>query len=317
MDTPAKPAIPGEILLDATGRIDENVHCLKCGYNLRGLLLAGVCPECGTPVGRSAQGDLLRFCSPDWVDTLASGMNWIVAGIVLSFLAGCGTALVAGFTATYGGAGTSAIALVGVAMAVVSLIGYWKVTTPDPSRLNQDTSLTARQLVRITIILSLLMNTPEYLPNLVPVWLTTLIALAGGAAGIVNTFASFIYARQLALRIPDLSLASQTRIVMWGIAAVGVAGLGMVAFGVAAVPAMLPTPGPGTGGTTGPAAVSMAGFVIGGCAAGVGGLVFGIWALILLFRYRGRLVDAARQARATWARDPMVPLIPPATMHSE
>ena len=72
---------PESIPLDEQGNIAADVSCLVCGYNLRTQPLQGRCPECGTAVGRSAHGDLLRYCEPGWVETLAGGMDWIVAGI--------------------------------------------------------------------------------------------------------------------------------------------------------------------------------------------------------------------------------------------
>src|SRR5437870_167463 len=89
------PAIPlsaasmRQYALDAMGRLDEDVICRKCGYNLRGLSSQGVCTECGTAVGRSMMGDLLRFSDPNWVRSLASGMDWILAGALIGILSAC------------------------------------------------------------------------------------------------------------------------------------------------------------------------------------------------------------------------------------
>ena len=304
METPAQT--PEGIRLDAASRIDVDLHCLKCGYNLRGLLPSGLCPECGTPVGRSEHGDLLRFCSPDWVEAVASGFNWIVASIVLGILLGCG----AGLLASLMGKGASAISLVGVAGAVVSFIGYWKATTPDPSRLDRETSMTARKLTRITIVVNLLLNTPEQLIAIPVPSIKILLLGATGIVGIVNTFASLIYAQQLATRIPDLSLAKQTRIVMWGMVVLGAAGIGVAALGAFAGPVTaLTLSGAGTSATTGG---PMVGVIVGGCVIGASGLVFGIWGLLLLFRYRREMLEAARQARDTWAKAPVQLLTPPA-----
>ena len=43
---------------DADGRIDQDLPCLKCGYNLRGLRDDGECPDCGNDVGNAARGCL-------------------------------------------------------------------------------------------------------------------------------------------------------------------------------------------------------------------------------------------------------------------
>ena len=63
MEPPYRAA--SQIRLDDDGRIlEDDLACLACGYNLRGLLPDGACPECGTAVGRSTHGNLLRFCDP-------------------------------------------------------------------------------------------------------------------------------------------------------------------------------------------------------------------------------------------------------------
>jgi hypothetical protein len=45
----------------------------------------------------------------------------------------------------------------------------------------------------------------------------------------------------------------------------------------------------------------MGGMMFGMCAAGIGFLVFGIWSLLLIDRYRKAFKLAAEQARSTWA----------------
>lgn len=95
------------IRTDAQGCIDEDVPCRRCGYNLRSLVLDGRCPECGTAVGRSLHGDLLRFSDPAWVQSLASGMNWILAGMIIGFIVG---AVAGGLVRQPGPAGDSPFA---------------------------------------------------------------------------------------------------------------------------------------------------------------------------------------------------------------
>src|SRR5687768_14962896 len=70
----------------AGGQLAHDVACRKCGYNLRGLDANGRCPECGTAVGYSLHGDLLRFCDPNWVDTLHRGTRMFIWGVVLVVL---------------------------------------------------------------------------------------------------------------------------------------------------------------------------------------------------------------------------------------
>src|SRR5688572_7707778 len=58
--------------------------CRRCSYNLRSLSLDGLCPECGTPVGLSVQGDLLRYSDPKWLDTVRMGITLFLFGGLLS-----------------------------------------------------------------------------------------------------------------------------------------------------------------------------------------------------------------------------------------
>src|SRR4051794_532658 len=69
-----------------TGVVQKDLVCRKCGYNLRGLHIDTRCPECGTPVGFSTQGDLFRFCDPEWVHLLRKGVMLILVGVAVMML---------------------------------------------------------------------------------------------------------------------------------------------------------------------------------------------------------------------------------------
>ena len=56
-----------------SGSVEGDIPCRKCSYNLRGLPLDGRCPECGTPVGVSVNGELLRYSDPEFIQTLRRG----------------------------------------------------------------------------------------------------------------------------------------------------------------------------------------------------------------------------------------------------
>jgi len=354
VEAPARPIAAAILPLDAAGRIDTDVTCRKCGYNLRGLLPDGICPECATAVGRSLHGDLLRFCDPDWVQSLASGMNWIVAGIVASVVLKVSGVGIAGAMGALGGRGGNLPILAGkLGGALILLIGYWKLTAPDPGKIGMEQGLTARKLVRAAQAVGLLTYPVESLAFAIPILLHVSLIFIASVVGTVGTVATFIYARRLALRIPDESLARSTRIVMWGIITLGVlvamttvGGIVTAASIARSMPGFvttMPTTGPsGTvivtnawGGsnptltspaatrrgrvTTGAPALTSApltraivtgmpaaspfifGLFLGGCGMGLCGLIFGIWTLRLIDRYRKALRESAEIARRTWA----------------
>jgi len=335
----ARPISAAALPLDQAGRIDADIPCRKCGYNLRGLLPDGVCPECATAVGRSLHGDLLRFCDPDWVQTLASGMNWIVAGIVLSVVLGClgtGVSGAFGMIRTWTSATSGATVAVQLGVGLVSLIGYWKFTSPDPTRSGVERFPAARSLVRAAQVVDYVSKPASALLASAPKALALPVMIADAAVGIVGIFAVFTYARQLALRIPDDSLARQIRIVMLGMTAVFVL---MLITGVSAalllpsspstpITAIMPSAAPTTTAkssvsvssmqvpTPGSSIVKFGGRVvppgspvatilpIGWCGGGVAMMVFGIWLLVLIGRLRKSLNEAALMARQTWAAAP-------------
>lgn len=275
-----------QLRLDADGHLDQNVPCVRCSYNLRGLRPENTCPECGTAVGRSLQGNLLRFAPPEWVETLTSGMNWIVAGILVG--------IVASFVAAATGA-PSWPRLITQALAIVGVIGYWKVATPAPASSQAEPAVNARKLVRFTAVLSYVLGLSQVGALQLIGGLAAILGVIGGICRIVGYFAFFLYARKLALRIPNHQLAEQTTIVMWGFIVVGVFGLVMT-LAVVATPA-----------GQGLVAVS---FLAMGCFTSLGMLVFAIWALVLIIRFRRELSQAAQQALQTWASPLQPPPVP-------
>jgi len=295
-----------DLRLGPDGRIDVDIACVSCGYNLRGLAPDGRCPECGTAIGRSTRGDYLRFCDPGWVETLASGMNWIVAGLILAFVLG----LVAG--GAVGLTNRPAYAMIGIVGSLVALIGYWRVTTPDP-REPEPQGVDVRAIIRYGSVLNIVLAVASQIVTQMSLY-WKLLAFPSAVVGLIVTVSIFLYAKRMAVRIPDDNLASQTGTVMWGFVIMSVLGMLFLAATMAFGPAFatMTVPAAGTGGATGPGTGgTVVAFPVGlilfaslGCVITVVSLVFGIWALVLIIRYRQGLIQAARDARATWAVDP-------------
>jgi MFS family permease len=341
--TIAPPGAPA-IALDASGRIAVDIVCRKCGYNLRGLLPDGRCPECGTAVGRSLHGDLLRFSDPEWVQKLASGMNWIVASIVIGFLGGVmGVVFAALFMSFIGSRSFVVFApLAGLVFGVFALVGYWKVTTPDPARLSEERGLSARKLVRIAQVTNYAVAPVNSLVQHFG-WIPALaMSAVSGVIGLAGTFAVFVYGRKLALRIPDEKLARHCKIVMWGLSvtlAFTVVYAALIVPLAVFVPPTTATSAPVGTTTSGPSysvayytssgvttkgkrvtttttttptsPVGVMAYAGASCFVGGGYLIFGIWALLLLLRFRRALNDSALVARQTWAAQPVGPVVGP------
>lgn len=274
--------------------LTSDAPCRKCGYNLRGLNLDGRCPECGTPVGLSLYGDLLRYSDPNWVRTLYRGVRTIIWGIVVAFL---GAILMI----VLGVAMPSLLAVAPLASVIAGLmwvVGAWMLTEPDPSGIGEDKYGTSRQIIRFAIAVGLvntILSWVQQLTTLPPSARITLGVIGGlaGLIGVVGQFAQLNYLSKLALRIPDQPLSDRAKFLMW---AIGISYSALLLAGL--VIAISAAVAPGAGGGPPP------GLMVGGCIAGIAGLaviIFGIMYLLMLEKMGKRFKEQALAAEQTWA----------------
>ncbi|MGI9013653.1 MAG: hypothetical protein ACR2GY_05315 [Phycisphaerales bacterium] len=272
----------GAAARDEQGRIAEEIPCKRCGYNLRGLDDFTACPECGTAVGWSIRGDFLRYAAPDWVERLAIGSWWLTAGIVTTLL----TTLLSGSFPL----AALMFDTLSLAASAAAVVGVWLVTTREVSAI--ETSLfNARIIARIGMCVGFAGSLMHYV-----ILTTDSQKLADAIANLmvipaiaefVGVIALCMHARRLALRIPDVSLASVTLIVMWGFS---ISLLASTVFQLTG--AMATVQASGLSG----------GIAAAGCAIALLLVAFFVWGLALLFQYRTALSHAAQEARSTWAR---------------
>lgn len=213
----------------ATGHLNDDRSCNKCGYNLRGLPLTGNCSECGTPVEFSLRGFLLRFASPEYLTLLKRGLGLIVAGILLKLI----TIIIAfavGITVGAIGQFVAALALVITAfdfvVSIMILTGYWMYTAPDPGYVGHELPSSARQVVRVTVIIQAAITGLLFAIQMIETLgvgagrpLLGHIALALSVIALVSwavqIFSAMRYTRWVASRIPDEKVVKQTRTYMW------------------------------------------------------------------------------------------------------
>jgi hypothetical protein len=281
---------PMRVVVGETGMVAADLPCRKCAYNLRGLNVDGRCPECGTPVGFSAQGDFLRFSDPDWLLKLARGVRLIVWAVLVGIV---GTVI---FAFALGGSreGRMWTTLLMVGVYIMMLVGTWFLTEPDPSGLGEDRYGTSRKLIRITLAIGILNQAIDLLTNtttLSPDLRTVVALLSGlfGIASVVGLFAQLQYLKKLALRIPAQRLADRAGFLMYALGT----SFGILIVGGVLV-AILMTGGGGRGAIGGV-----------GCFFGIVGLaviVFFIMYLLLLEKLGKAFAAEARVAQHTWAR---------------
>jgi ribosomal protein L37E len=126
----------------ADGKIQVDLPCRRCGYNLRSLARDARCPECGFPVIRCLRRDDLGYGDPRYVRRIALGAYLIfgasIAAVATMFL----------FGALGVGGRLAAYALAAVAA--------WLVTTPDPSGIGEAEYGLTRRAARMLVPLGLL-----------------------------------------------------------------------------------------------------------------------------------------------------------------
>lgn len=199
----------------------EDLLCIHCGYNLRGLSPDRRCPECGTPIAKSLRGDLLSSGDPEWLKRIHRGQLYIAIGIVV-FLAWIPAGPLLAFfkfvldapTYVLGGAKTAHSLL---SMLLV-LIGVVTLTTLDPRLGLTEQPLVLRRVVRAAAFVALLvaplseyLDFLRYLNVTVDAWVTVTVPVAAFITLGFTVVAASYYLAHLAGRIPDEDLARLTR----------------------------------------------------------------------------------------------------------
>ncbi len=113
------------VKLDPQGRIDVDLDCPRCGYNLRMQRPGEGCPECGRKIDVEDRGaaDELRLADAGWLRRVRRGARWLHTAVWLALLG----------------------VLPGLVLAAA---GLWLLTTREPHKLetwfHRGTRLSAR-----------------------------------------------------------------------------------------------------------------------------------------------------------------------------
>ncbi len=223
--------------------------CLTCGYSIVGMGTDGVCPECGTPIIRSIRGNLLRYASRDHLRTLVRGAALVEAAMILSIVA---SFLTTGATLAYRWASAAYAnvpslgrtlevlpSLADLGGSLLTIWGWWMLSTPDPGLAGTDLDARSRRWLRIFIIAMLAKSVGEVLIPFLPasmnprtvmvtnsgnltallasplLWAMLLIGLFSLATTIGKFVSSMLYLRSLARRLPDMTMAKRLGAYLW------------------------------------------------------------------------------------------------------
>lgn len=117
--------------------IEHDVHCVECGYNLRGLLRRTVCPECQTPIKRSLAGPLLRHAGSGWLTRIHRGLLLLHRASIIAAIAILALPVIDIFSQVYRNRSGPALSYEGIplvlaAWSIASCAGLWLATSPTP-----------------------------------------------------------------------------------------------------------------------------------------------------------------------------------------
>lgn len=183
--------------MDQTAALEQDLSCLNCDYNLRGMPASAACPECGMAIGVSLRQDSLADAPADWLVTVRDGAGMIGWGVLL----------------------TLPLPPVGLMLA---WLGLWRVTLPEPHRIEPWTDRRARFAARVfaslgTLCLAMLVTVIGFALldrdyRFDARWMEMdVILIAAAAVWYLGWLAGWEVMRQLALRIPGDHLAARCR----------------------------------------------------------------------------------------------------------
>jgi hypothetical protein len=107
--------------------IADDLSCVICGYNLRGLRFTGRCPECGSAIERSTHGDLLKYADTDWLGRVFLGVRLVLWGILIMILVRLATAIGGGM-----GIPRSYFVSGALVQACLDLLAAFLITVQEP-----------------------------------------------------------------------------------------------------------------------------------------------------------------------------------------
>jgi hypothetical protein len=154
----------GLIALD--GRVAGDLPCPGCGYNLRTLATAGVCPECAYAVADAVAVFMrrLRFADPGWLRGLVGGLVWLLSALGATVVLMLVMMIVqVAFVAEAGATGVNpqvmmakhmrtmmiAQSLISTVVLALVIIGVTQLTRREPGAGPETSRWTARRLTRV------------------------------------------------------------------------------------------------------------------------------------------------------------------------
>ncbi len=192
--------------------VDTDQPCTHCGYNLRSLNLQSRCPECGSEVADSLQGDLLLSADKEWLSRLRQGTSVKLWNVALMFLVGLTSSLTGMLAPALG----YVVTLLGLLGAGFGVWATFLITTQEPRISLSEQPVTLRRIIRgcacVAVFSSVISN---FAIVVIPDFLFALFLGVGQLGYAVASLGELVYYRRFAMRMPDPKLAKSTKRLFW------------------------------------------------------------------------------------------------------
>ncbi len=211
--------------------------CNGCGYELAGLPIDGVCPECARPVSASLHGGDLQYAAPEHLASLERGCLMVQTYLIASLIVGVALLVISIVAQVSQAPGAQQVvsflgSLANVGLTAVYIAGWWLLSKPDPSRRYGDLGESPRRIARIAVVVLGSASLLQFAGTMLAGFSSTggaaagsiyaasgaLLMIAGIAsliASCVNYFASMYYLRWLAPRIPNPKAEARAKQLLW------------------------------------------------------------------------------------------------------
>ena len=213
---PAGETAPREPLIER--KLEVDVTCVQCGYNLRSLDGGAKCPECGKAVRDSLFRGRLVFADEQWLRMVTVGVTTIAyaaaaTGVLFVLLQPLLIAALGGWRR--GGEAQYAVtlmnSLLAPLLAAVFLAGVFAATLKEPLSPSDAQPWALRWVVRVAAIFGcVLTGVGSLSPNL-GLFGTRALRPLFEIPAFVSMGGTMLYLAWLAARVPDLKLAAQSR----------------------------------------------------------------------------------------------------------
>lgn len=211
--------------------VEHPALCLRCGYELRGLAMSGLCPECGFAVLESLEHRRLGLSSHEYLASLRTGAALAIGALAVLIAAGFARLHLLAL-AFAPGTQKYFVGLDGLGTALL-IGGVWMLTIDDPGLHEKDQARANKRAMRAAATGLLAIAVAEFLIALrVPLPVggpgTTPLSMSLFALGVLvisslGSLACWLilatglvnYCRWLAVRVPDAMLLRMAGTMSW------------------------------------------------------------------------------------------------------